>query len=112
MNTFDNIIYTVSDLEGAKSIHRALLGTEPHTDQPYYVGFHVDGVEIGLTPRSPDSRIVPVAHIRVPDIQTALEQARKAGATIVDEPRDVGGGNLVATVSDSDGTVLGLVQRS
>lgn len=112
MNTFDNIIYTVSDLDAAKTIHRALLGTEPHTDQPYYVGFNVSGVEIGLTPRSEDSRTVPVAHIRVPDIQVALDEAQKVGATLVDEPRDVGGGTLVATVSDPDGTILGLVQRS
>lgn len=111
MNTFDNIIYTVSDLDAARTIHRALLGTEPHTDQPYYVGFNVDGVEIGLTPRSPDGRTVPVAHIRVPDIRAALDEARDAGATLVDEPRDVGGGTLVASVSDPDGTILGLVQR-
>jgi predicted enzyme related to lactoylglutathione lyase len=112
MNTFDNILYTVSDLNAAKTIHRALLGTEPHTDQPHYVGFNVNGVEIGLTPRTEDGPTVPVAHIRVPDIQAALEQAQDAGATLVDQPRDVGGGNLVATVSDSDGTILGLVQRN
>ncbi len=112
MNTFDNIIYTTTDLETAKAIHRALLGVEPHTDQPYYVGFNVDGVEIGLTPRSPDSRTVPVAHIRVPDLRAALAELQGAGAVLVDEPQDVGGGTVVATVSDPDGTVLGLVQRS
>ncbi len=111
MNTFDNVIYTVGDLEAAKIIHRALLGVEPHTNQPYYVGFNVNGVEIGLTPRTGDGRNAPVAHIRVPAIAAALEESRAAGATIVDEPRDVGGGTLVATVSDADGTILGLIQR-
>lgn len=112
MNTFDNIVYTVSDLEAAKTIHRALLGTEPHTDQPYYVGFNVNGIEIGLAPLSPDGRAVPVAHIRVADLDTALADVQKAGATLVDQPRDVGGGTLIATVGDPDGNVLGLVQRS
>lgn len=112
MNTFDNIVYTVSDLEAAKTVHRALLGTEPHTDQPYYVGFNVNGVEVGLAPRSKDKRTAPVAHIRVADLGAALEQVQKAGGTLVDPPRDVGGGTLVAAVSDPDGNVLGLIQRS
>jgi predicted enzyme related to lactoylglutathione lyase len=111
MNTFDNIVYTVSDLDAAKTIHRALLGTEPHTDQPYYVGFNVDGVEIGLAPRSQGGRAIPVAHIRVANLATALAEVQKAGATLVDEPRDVGGGTLIATVSDPDGNILGLIQR-
>jgi len=33
-----------------------------------------------------------------------------AGATVKELPRDVGGGRLVATVSDPDGNVLGLLQ--
>jgi predicted enzyme related to lactoylglutathione lyase len=111
MNTFDNIIYTVSDLDAAKTIHRALLDTEPHTDQPYYVGFNVGGVEIGLAPQSQEGRTTPVAHIRVADLDTALADVEKAGATLVDQPRDVGGGTLIATVSDQDGNILGLIQR-
>lgn len=111
MNTFDNIVYTVSDLDAAKTIHRALLNTEPHTDQPYYVGFNVGGVEIGLAPRSQPGRTTPVAHIRVADLDAALADVQAAGATLVDQPRDVGGGTLIATVSDPDGTLLGLIQR-
>jgi predicted enzyme related to lactoylglutathione lyase len=111
MNTFDNIVYTVSDLDAAKTIHRALLGTEPHTDQPYYVGFNVDGVEIGLAPRSHQLQTTPVAHIRVADLDAALAEVQEAGATLLDQPRDVGGGALIATVSDPDGNILGLIQR-
>ena len=33
-----------------------------------------------------------------------------AGATVKEPPRDVGGGRLVATFTDPDGNVLGLVQ--
>lgn len=111
MNTFDNVVYTVGDLTVAKTIHTALLGTEPHTDSPYYVGFNVNGVEIGLAPASPGARTQPVAHVRVTDLDAALADVQKAGATLVDAPRDVGGGTLIATVSDPDGTILGLIQR-
>jgi predicted enzyme related to lactoylglutathione lyase len=112
MNTFDNIVYTVSDLDAAKAIHIALLDTAPHTDTPYYVGFNVDGVEIGLAPRQVDNQSTPVAHIRVPDIDAALSRVQHAGATLVEGPHDVGGGNLIATVTDPDGVVLGLIQRA
>jgi predicted enzyme related to lactoylglutathione lyase len=112
MNTFDNIVYTVTDLAAAKEIHAALLDTEPHTDTPYYVGFDVDGVEIGLAPRPADGRSGAVAHIRVADLDAALTRVRNAGATLLEGPHDVGGGTLVATVSDPDGTVLGLIQRA
>lgn len=112
MNTLHNIVYQVGDLQAAKTIHRALLGIDPHTDQPYYVGFNVGGVEIGLTPRSEDGRRAPVAHVLVPDVEAALQEVQAAGAVIVDAPRDVGGGNLVAAVSDPDGIILGLIQRA
>ena len=111
MNTFDNIVYTVSDVEAAKAIHAALLDTEPHTDQPYYVGFNVGGVEIALAPGAGERPAGSVAHIRVPDIKAALERVQAAGARIVEEPHEVGGGTVLATVSDPDGTVLGLIQR-
>jgi predicted enzyme related to lactoylglutathione lyase len=112
MNTFDNIVYTVSDLSTAKRIHAALLGTEPHTDQPYYVGFNVNGVEIGLAPQSASGPTAPVAHVRVADLGAALGEVERAGATVVDDPRDVGGGTRIATVRDPDGNVLGLIQRA
>ena len=34
----------------------------------------------------------------------------EAGATVKQAPQDVGGGRLVATFTDLDGNVLGLVQ--
>ena len=52
----------------------------------------------------------PVAHWHVPDIEAKLAELTAAGATIKDPARDVGGGRLVATVTDPDGNVLGLIQ--
>jgi predicted enzyme related to lactoylglutathione lyase len=112
MNTLENVVYTVSDLDAAKAAHIALLGTEPHTDQPYYVGFNIDGIEIGLTPAQPGGEIATVAHIRVPDMEAALEQVTQAGATVVSDPRDVGGGTRVAAVRDAGGTTLGLIAHA
>lgn len=112
MNNFENIVYTVSDLATAKAIHRALLGGEPHTDQPYYVGFNTGGVEIGLTPKSPEAPTGAVAHIRVDDLDAALADVQAAGATLASEPRVVAPGTRVATVTDTDGITLGLIEHS
>ncbi|MBV8710785.1 MAG: hypothetical protein JOY56_03365, partial [Solirubrobacterales bacterium] len=52
----------------------------------------------------------PVAYWQVADIEAKLAEVTAAGATLKEAARDVGGGRLVATVTDRDGNVLGLVQ--
>ena len=52
----------------------------------------------------------PVAYWHVADIEAKLAEVTAAGATLKEPPRDVGGGRLVATVTDPDGNVLGLLQ--
>ncbi len=112
MNTLDNILYKVSDLDAAKALHASILDTEPHTDTPYYVGFEIAGIEIGLTPTQPGETSGAIAHIRVPDLDAAIQRALDTGATLSGEPRDVGDGNRVATIDATDGTTLGLIQRA
>ena len=52
----------------------------------------------------------PVAFWPVPDIEAKLGEVTDAGATVKEATPDVGGGRLVATVTDPDGNVLGLLQ--
>ena len=52
----------------------------------------------------------PVAYWYVSDIEAKLAEVAAAGASVKDSVRDVGGGRLVATFSDPDGNVLGLLQ--
>ena len=47
--TIRSLVIPVSDLDAAKAVYTALLGA-PHTDQPYYVGYNVDGFEVSLAP--------------------------------------------------------------
>jgi len=46
----------------------------------------------------------------VPDVEAKLPEMAAAGATVKAPVHDVGGGRLVATVTDPDGNVLGLIQ--
>jgi len=105
------VLHPVSDLEAAKKVYSALLGIAPQADGSYYVGFDVEGQHIGLVPGGgPQGMTSPVAYWHVADIEAKLAEVTAAGATLKEPARDVGGGRLVATVTDPDGNVLGLLQ--
>ena len=105
------VLHPVSDLAAAKAVYTALLGMEPQADAPYYVGYEAEGQQIGLVPGGgPQSMTSPVAYWHVSDIEAKLAEVTAAGATLKEPVRDVGGGRLVATFSDPDGNVLGLMQ--
>ena len=105
------VLHPVSDLAAAKAVYTALLGVPPQTDEPYYVGFEAAGQHIGLVPGGgPQGMTSPVAYWHVPDIEAKLAEVTAAGAAVKEPAREVGGGRLVATVTDPDGNVLGLIQ--
>jgi predicted enzyme related to lactoylglutathione lyase len=105
------VLHPVSDLEKSKAVYTALLGIPPQADAPYYVGYDVEGQHIGLVPRGgPQGMASPVAYWHVDDIEAKLAEVTAAGAAVKDPARDVGNGRLVATFTDPDGNVLGLLQ--
>jgi predicted enzyme related to lactoylglutathione lyase len=105
------VLHPVSDLAAAKAVYAALLGVPPQADAFYYVGFEAEGQHIGLVPGGgPQGMTSPVAFWHVADIEAKLAEVTAAGATVREAAHDVGGGRLVATVTDPDGNVLGLLQ--
>ena len=110
-NGMKTIIYPVKDLAKAKALYGELLGMKPTTDQPYYVGFSVNGQEIGLVPGGHGNGMTgPVGYWHVDDIRKSLKGLLDAGAEAHQEAKDVGGGKLIASVKDADGNVIGLIQ--
>jgi predicted enzyme related to lactoylglutathione lyase len=105
------VLHPVSDLNAAKAVYTALLGAPPQTDSDFYVGYEVAGQQIGLVPSGgPQGMTSPVAYWHVPDIEAKLAEVTAAGATVKEAPHDVGGGRLVASFTDPDGNVLGLLE--
>ena len=105
------VLHPVSDLEKAKTVYAAVLGVPPQTDTPYYVGFDVAGQHIGLVPNGAQQGMAsPVDYWHVPDINAKLAEVTAAGGKVKDAPRDVGFGRVVATFTDPDGNVLGLLE--
>ncbi|WP_026422664.1 VOC family protein [Actinokineospora inagensis] len=105
------VLHPVTDLAAAKAVFTALLGVEPAHDAEYYVGYETAGQHIGLVPGGAQQGMTgPVAHWHVADIEAKLAEVTAAGGSVQNPVRDVGGGRLVATVTDRDGNVLGLLQ--
>lgn len=107
------VLHPVSDLERAKAVYTALLGIDPQADAQYYVGYDTAGQHIGLVPGGDAQGMTsPVTYWNVADIEKKLAEVTDAGATVKEPPRNVGSGRLVATFTDPDGNVLGLVQET
>lgn len=113
MPALKTVIYPVKDLAQAKALYSALLGADPVMDQPYYVQFNVDGQEIGLDPNGHSKGMTgPVGYWHVDNIADTIAALQVTGATERQPITDVGGGRQIATMTDADGNILGLLQAS
>ena len=101
------ITYTVTDINKSKELYKTMLGVEPYVDSAYYVGFKVGENEIGLTLGKDEGVLV---YLDVEDIEESVKLFLEAGATLVQDEKEVGGGLFVAKVKDLDGHVIGLRQ--
>jgi predicted enzyme related to lactoylglutathione lyase len=111
--TLKTIIYPVKDLAKATTLYTALLGVKPIMDEPYYVGFNVEGQDIGLDPNGHSQGMTgPIGYWNVGDIEKTLKALLDAGAEPLQEVKDVGGGKLIASVKDADGNGIGLIQSA
>ena len=105
------VIYPVKDLASAKTLYSTLLGIEPSMDEPYYVHYNATNQEIGLDPGGHSKGMTgPVGYWHVEDIKATVAQLIAAGATEQQPVSDLGAGKLMASVTDTDGNVVGLIQ--
>jgi predicted enzyme related to lactoylglutathione lyase len=102
------IIYPVTDINRAKQFYSVLLEVEPFVDSAYYVGFQIGDQQIGLDPNGHKEGMT--GYFNVSDINKSLQSLVDAGAQILEEIKNVGGGRLIGSVKDVDGNIIGLVQ--
>ncbi|MCH7573958.1 MAG: VOC family protein [Candidatus Marinimicrobia bacterium] len=106
------ITYYVTDLAQAKSWYTAVFETEPYFDEDFYVGFDIEGAELGLLPAKGHAQPGPggvIAYWGVDDIEEQLQSLLKLGAKPHDAIEDVGGGTKVPSVLDPFGNVIGII---
>jgi predicted enzyme related to lactoylglutathione lyase len=108
------VIYHVPDLARAREWYAAAFGVAPYFDEPFYVGFQVGGFELGLDPDC--SRVSPgeggsAAYWGVANMADAHAAFVAAGAAVLEPPREVGGGIMVAMLADPFGNAIGLIEN-
>ena len=105
--TLRTIVYPVVDLASAKAWWTELLGAAPYFDEPFYVGYDVNGNEVGLIPGSAEDS--PTAYWRVRDTAAAYRELLERGASEYEAPHDVGGGIVTGAVRDASGNLIGVI---
>lgn len=108
--------YMVPDLQAATKWYAKAFGTDPYFNEPFYVGFNIGGYELGLMPieenpsgqkRSEADNIL--TYWGVEDVQAVYDHFIGMGADIHEEPHNVGGPLIVASVRDPWGNVIGFI---
>lgn len=105
-------IYKVPDLEKAREWYAKAFQTEPYFDQPFYVGFNIQGYELGLQPIESDEHTIGenvLSYWGVNDVQKEYNRLIELGARTHEAPENVGGDIVVATVRDPWGNVIGVI---
>lgn len=103
--------YLVSDLDAAKKWYAEIFETLPYFDEPFYVGFNIGGYELGLMPdetNSPKGENV-LTYWGVDDIDSVYKKLIDHGAIMHQEPTNVGGELMVATVKDPWDNIIGII---
>ena len=107
-------IYPVDELDRARAWYSEALGIDPYFDEPFYVGFDIDGFEIGLDPDTTQTKPGAdgvVAYWQVNDIRVSYDHLLSIGATQVTDI-DNAGGLEFARVGDPFGNVIGLIEMA
>lgn len=104
-------IYKVADLEKAKAWYAKAFKVSPYFDEPFYVGFNIKGYELGLLPEENDTSKGEniLSYWGVDDIQKVYQNLIGLGATKHEEPNNVGGDIMVATVKDPWNNIIGII---
>ena len=105
------VIYHVSDLQQAKEWYTKVTGISPYFDEPFYVGFDINGFELGLDPSA--ENFTPgnhsVSYWDVEDLEQAVNKFTDNGAGLVQEITNVGGDIRIAIIADPFGNHIGLI---
>lgn len=107
------VIYHVNDIDKAKEWYIKITGIQPYFDEPFYVGFDINGSELGLDPdmTNIDEGNSAVAYWSVEDIEDAVKTFTANNATILFPITGVGEGIKTAVLRDPFGNAVGLIEE-
>ena len=107
------IVYHVNDLTKAKEWYKSVFEIEPYFDEPFYVGYNVDGFELGLDPDGSTYKQgnASITYWGVEDIEACFKKFASLGIETHEAPKNVGGAIWVGSIYDPFGNVIGLIEN-
>lgn len=105
-------IYMVDDIKKATEWYSEAFLVKPYFNEPFYVGFNIKGYELGLQPEERDKATKTenvFSYWGVEDINKAYKHFIDLGATKHEEPNNVGGEIMVASLYDPWNNIIGLI---
>ena len=106
------VIYHAKDIEAAKNWYIKATGIKPYFDEPFYVGFDINGSELGLDADipGPTTGNHSVSYWAVDDAAKAAKKLTGIGGKLIQPRTNVGGPIFVAIVEDPFGNQIGLIE--
>ena len=106
------VIYRVTDITTAKEWYARVLGKDPYFDESFYVGFDLNGYELGLDPDAihDGNGNHSISYWAVDDVQYAALRLTEAGAKLIQPKTNVGGTISTVIIEDPFGNYLGLIE--
>lgn len=106
------IVYHANNMSKAKELYAEVTYIQPYFDEPFYVGFDINGFELGL---DNDTSLASegnhaIAYWSFDDIENVVERLMVLGAKIISPVIEVGGNILIAIVQDPFGNAIGLIE--
>jgi len=107
------VIYHAEDLDDAKNWYKNITGIDPYFDQPFYVGFDINGYELGLDPdmNNVEAGNQSVAYWSVDNIEDVVDKLTINNASVISSITEVGDGIKVAVLKDPFGNAVGLIEE-
>ena len=104
-------IYRVGNLSDATKWYTEAFKTEPYFNEDFYVGFNIQGYELGLQPEEVKSKKGNnvITYWGVADIESEYNRFLELGAKAEEAPTNVGGEILVSSVIDPWQNIIGLI---
>ena len=105
-------VYNVSNLSEAKKWYSRAFKTKPYFDESFYVGFNIMGYELGLLPqeqKDENKGTNTLSYWGVENILEVYDHLIQLGATEHENPNNVGGELMVASVFDPWQNLIGII---